>query len=222
MTSDGHLVVFLDANVLAKAVTRTLILRCQAAGYTATWSQTAERQAEAHQTSGHLLVSKLRERIQLALAPTGDRPERYAETDSDDRQILADAEAAEATFLVTEDVDDFGYADLRATGISAVNPDLFLAERVDAETYRQALEVMVEGMTNPSRTPAQLHSAIARLHPRLFNMHSSLYNIPPMTREQAEPIEVYRGRTCVRCLARLDDETQLVDGLGPECRHIEG
>lgn len=125
MTSDDPLVVFLDDNVLAKPVTRTLMLRCAASGYTVV---------------------------------------RFASTPPADRQILADAEAAEATFLVTEDVDDFAVEDLRTASVSALNSDLFLAERTDREVYRRALEVMISGMRNPSRTPAQLHSAIARQH----------------------------------------------------------
>lgn len=217
MTSDDPLFVFLDANVLAKHVTRTLILRCAASGYTAVWSATAEAEADRHLSERQFAVAELRAIVGLELSKSGTMPERFADTSEGDRQILADAEASGATFLVTEDVDDFAYGDLRAVGISAVNPDLFLAERAESETYRRALEVMVSGMRNPSRTPAELHAAIARQHPRLFGRHQNLFQIEPQRTGHRHPATIYRGLTCLRCLTRQVDEGDLVDGIGPEC-----
>lgn len=167
MTSDDHLVVFLDGNVLAKPVTRTLVLRCAASGYTAVWSAQAEIEGDRHLNDRQLPVSTLRASVGMALSATGGRPERFTNTSARDRQILADAEAARATFLITEDVDDFAATDLRSARVSAVNPDLFLSERSDRAVYLRALEVMVGGMRNPSRTTAELHAAIARQHPKL-------------------------------------------------------
>jgi len=95
------------------------------------------------------------------------------------RQILADAEAAGAMFLATEDVDDCDEPDLRTAGVAAVNPDLILAARADRDVYRRALEVMISGMADPSRTPAELHAAIARQHPRLFQRHRELFEVEP-------------------------------------------
>lgn len=62
--------------------------------------------------------------------PDGSRPPSPRTVSSS-----PDAEAAGARFLVTEDVDDYGLADLASVGISAVNPDLFLAERLTREAY---------------------------------------------------------------------------------------
>lgn len=201
MTGDDLLVVFLDANVLAKPVTRTLMLRCAASGYTVRWSRTAEEEADRHVTGRQLSVSGLRALVEIKLSPTGVAPERFTETSPDDRQILADAEAARATFLVTEDVNDFAQVDLRSAGVSAVNPDLFLAARADRDVYRRALEVMVSGMTEPSRSPAELHAAIARQHPRLFQRHRTLFDVEPQTTGHRQPSR--GGSTVVRCAGRL-------------------
>lgn len=221
MTSDEPLVVFLDANVLARPVTRTLILRCAASGYTAVWSAAAEDEADRHRSERQLSVTDLRATVGLRLSNPGTEPERFAGTSAADRQILADAEAAGAVFLVTEDVDDFAAGDLRAARVTAVNPNLFLAERVDEDVYRRTLDVMVSGMRDPSRAPAELHAAIARQHPRLFKRHHDLFDVEPRTTGHREPAVVYRGLTCVRCLTRHSHESDLVDGLGPECRAEE-
>jgi len=107
----------------------------------------------------------VRERLGLLLAPSGDRPERFAGTKGADRQILADAAAAGARFLVTEDVDDYALDDLASVGISAVNPDVFLAERLTRDAYATVIDLFVERQLNPPTTPAGFHAAITRQHP---------------------------------------------------------
>lgn len=129
----------------------------------------------------------------------------------------ADRHAARATFLVTEDVDDFAAEDLRLAGVSAVNSDLFLAERADPSTYRRALDVMVRGMRDPSRTPAELHSAISQQHPRLFHRFRDLFEVEPQRTGHREPSTLYRGLTCLKCLIRQSEERSLIDGLCPGC-----
>lgn len=214
------LIVFLDANVLAKPVIRTLILRCAASGYTVVWSATAEAEADRHLSARQLSVADLRATVGIRLSKPGRAPQRFADTPVGDRQILADAEAAGAVFLVTEDVDDFAADDLRTAGVSAVNPDLFLAERVGEDVYRRALEVMVSGMRHPSRTPAELHATIARQHPRLFRRHRSLFSVEPQKTGHREPALLYRGLTCVRCTIRQLDEADLSDGLCAGCARL--
>lgn len=214
------LIVFLDANVLAKPVTRTLILRCAASGYTVVWSATAEAEADRHLSARQLSVADLRATVGIRLSKPGRAPERFTGTPVGDQQILADAEAAGAVFLVTEDVDDFVADDLRTAGVSAVNPDLFLAERVGEDVYRRALEVMVSGMRHPSRTPAEPHAAIARQHPRLFRRHRNLFSVEPQETGHREPAVLYRGRTCVRCTLRQLDEADLPGGLCAGCASL--
>ena len=95
--------------------------------------------------------------------------------------------------MVTEDVDDFAERDMRTAGVSAVNPNLFLAARADRDVYRRAPEVMVSGMADPSRTPAELHAAISRQHPRLFQRHRDLFEIEPQATGHRPPAALYRG-----------------------------
>jgi len=199
-TSDQSLIVLLDANVLAKPVTRTLVLRCAPSGYTAVWSATAETEAARHLSGRQTPLTTVRDMIGMDLSPTGTTPGRFAATSPDDRQILADAEAAGATFLLTEDVDDFATNDLRLVGVSVVNPDLFLAERTERGVYRRALDVMASGMKNPSRTSVQLHAAIARQHPRLFAKQADLFDVEPGSTGHREPSVLFRGAICLRCL----------------------
>lgn len=99
-------------------------------GFRATWSLAAEQEAIAHTRGRAHSPAVVRESLDLLLGPTGEDPERFRTTSGADRQILADAAAAGARFVVTEDVDDFRPEDLASVGIAAVNPDLFLAERV--------------------------------------------------------------------------------------------
>jgi hypothetical protein len=154
--------------------------------------------------------------IGLDLSASGTAPGRFGATALDDQQILADAAAASATFLVTEDVDDFATDDLRLVGVSAVNPDLFLAERAARDVYRRALDVMVAGMKNPSRTPAQLHAAIARQHPRLFARHADLFHVEPESTGHREPSVLFRGTTCLHCLT--SGSTDLPTGRCASCK----
>ena len=59
------------------------------------WSPIMTRQASA------LPVSGLRKRLDRVLGPAGAGPERFGATTASDRQVLADADAARASFLVT-------------------------------------------------------------------------------------------------------------------------
>jgi len=59
---------------------------------------------------------------------------------------------------------------------------------------------------------------IARQHPRLFAAHADLYDVEPQTTGHAEPAELFRGRTCLRCLVTQSDAVPLVDGVCPTCR----
>lgn len=199
------LLIFLDANVLAKPLTRTLVLRCQTSGYTAAWSQAAEDEANRHLRPGQTHLDQVRGLADLLLSATGEVSGRFLGTPAGDRQILADSHMLGATFLVTEDVDDFVVEDLAAAGMSAANPDLFLAERTTVQAYQTALHDITDGMSNPARTPEQLHASIARQHPRLFTRHASLYDVTPQASEHRRPAVVFRGTTCLRCLATPSD-----------------
>jgi hypothetical protein len=212
-------IVFLDANVLAKPVTRTvLMVGGVPSGFKPVWSLAAEVEATAHMRPRAISPALLREDLGLMLTPSGDRPERFTGTKGADQQILADAAAARARFLVTEDVDDYAQADLTSVGISAVNPDVFLAERLTRDAYATVIDLFVERQVNPPTTPAGFHAAIARQHPRLFAAHADLCDIEPAHSVHAEPAVIFRGARCLRCETTSVDPATLIEGLCPACR----
>lgn len=216
---DAPTIVFLDANVLAKPVTRTLLLVGSVpSGFRAVWSEAAEQEAVRHMRPSAISPATVRERFGFELGPTGDIGDRFAATKGADRQILADAVAVGARFVVTEDVDDFALEDLAGVGISAVHPDLFLAGRLTREAYATVIDLFVERQVDPPTTAAQFHAAIARNHPRLFAVHADSYDVEPTAGDHAEPRVIFRGLRCLRCEELVDDHQAVVDGLGAECR----
>ena len=195
--------VFLDANVLAKAVTRTLLIYASnRSDYEVTWSRYVEEEADRHIRPRQLATRVVREAARLDLTSAGSDADRYVNTKPSDRQVLADAVVAGAAFIVPEDVNDFDEADLVATGIAVVNPDLFLAERTTREGYVEAVRLMSEGMTNPPRTPEELHASLGRQHPRTLAAHRTAFDADPVPATHRPPAVLYRGDRCLRCLHR--------------------
>lgn len=218
-TPGSATIVFLDANVLAKPVTRTLLMVGGVpSGFHALWSESAEQEAARHLRPRAVTPADVRRRFEIPLVPTGDIAGRFASTKGNDRQILADAEAARTRFLVTEDVDDFAEADLINLGISAVNPDLFLAERLIREAYALVIDLFVERQVAPPTTAAQFHSAVSRQHPRLFAAHADLHNVGPTTSIHREPAVIFRGARCLGCETIVARSGELTDGLCADCR----
>lgn len=211
--------VFLDANILAKPVTRTLLMAGGLlSGFRAVWSLAAEQEATVHMRPRAVAPALVRERFGFQLAPTGTNAERFQSTKGADRQILADAIAAGARFLVTEDVDDYGLHDLASVGISTVNPDLFLAARLTRDAYAAVIDLFIERQVSPPTTPARFHAAVAKNHPRLFGAHADLYEIEPERGMHREPAAIFRGVRCLRCEQIVADADTIIDGLGSECR----
>ncbi|MFT4214258.1 MAG: hypothetical protein QM622_05720, partial [Microbacterium sp.] len=184
----------------------------------ALWSLAAEQEASAHMRPRAVAPALIRERFGLVLTPSGSDAERFLETKGADRQILADAVAAGARFLVTEDVDDYGQRDLDGVGISAINPDLFLAERLTRDAYATVIDLFVERQVNPPTTAARFHAAIAKNHPRLFSAYADLYETAPDQSLHPEPAVLFRGPRCMRCEQIVADVDTIVAGLCPECR----
>jgi hypothetical protein len=68
--------VLLDANVLAKPLTRTLVmLAARASGYGATWSQYAEDEANRHLRPRQRSVTDVRAFAGQELSATGEMPD---------------------------------------------------------------------------------------------------------------------------------------------------
>ena len=194
--------IFLDANVLAKPVTRTLLMIAgDASGYGTTWSASVEDEANRHLRPGQTSVAEVRVRAGLHLSEPGADPERYSATSVSDRQVLADAVAAQAMFIVTEDVDDFGEPDLVSAGIAAVNPDLFLSVRVSTAGYAEAVGFLSRRSRTPHRTPDDFHRALGRVHPMTVRAHQSAFpGTTPLPATHNQPGELYRGNRCLICL----------------------
>lgn len=211
--------VFLDANILAKPLTRTLlIVGGPSSGFVPVWSERALAEADRHLGPAKTPVADLVTRFGWATGPTGSVDGRFAKTDASDRQLLADAEAAGTSYLVSEDGDDFDEDDLISVGISAVNPDLFLSVRLTARAYHEALETIGRNRQRPPSTPDEIHAALGRNHPLLTKRFESKYPTQIADRVQAEPTVVFRGSRCLRCAKILSSPRDLESGLGPECR----
>ncbi|QLQ10121.1 MAG: hypothetical protein HZY75_06660 [Nocardioidaceae bacterium] len=211
--------IFLDANVLAAPVTRTLLLvGIEAVDVIATWSQNAEDEANRHMRPRAMSVTEFRTTIwENDLSPTGKRPSKYKATKDADRQILADAVAANAAFIITTDVDDFGEADLVTEKIAAVNPDLFMATRFTETAYRRALTQLVESLNNPPKTIAQMHALIGRKHPRLHEWFAHRYPEAVPEAMETEPRVLYRGGRCIICARSVTRPERLTLGCHPAC-----
>ena len=218
MTTDV-LLVFLDANILAKPVTRTLLLVGGVPSrFRAVWSATAEHEASRHMRSRATPLSQIRRRFGIELSITGREAARFTQTRESDRQILADAAEAGAQFLITGDVDDFGSRDLASVKVSATHPDLFLAEKMTRAAYTAVIDLFVERQVNPPTSSAQFHAALARKHPRLFEVHADLYDIAPVVSDEAEPAVIFRGTRCLRCEHLSSESASPLDGLCTGCR----
>lgn len=152
------------------------------------------------------------------LSPTGENPTRFTGTKRSDRQILADATAAEAAFLITTDVDDFAEADLLAEKIAAVNPDRFMATRFTEAAYQRALTQLVTSLTHPPKSVAQMHALIGRKHPRLSERFAHLYPGTVIeTTWEPEPRVLYRGARCIICGRSSKHPESLTLGCHPAC-----
>lgn len=210
---------FLDANILAKPLTRTLlIIAGPLCGFTPVWSARALAEADRHLGPGMTPVADLVTRFGWAIGPSGSVDGRFTATDAPDRQILADSEASRAGYLVTEDVDDFDEGDLLSIDISAANPDLFLASRLTIDAYREVLTTIARGRSRPPNTPEQIHATLGRNHPLLSSRFAADYPTTVATRLQAEPAVVFRGIRCLRCGQNSARPENLSRGIGSECR----
>ncbi|MCL1838089.1 MAG: hypothetical protein FWG47_02075 [Propionibacteriaceae bacterium] len=210
--------VFLDANILAKPVTRSLLMFAAPGSYSVIWSTYVEHEAERHLRGRQASLAKTRQLAQMEPHLSSKAAGDYAATSVSDRQVLADAVETGAVFIVTEDVDDFGEPDLIATGISAVNPDLFLAERATTGAFYDAVVRMAAPMTTPPRTPNQLYARLGRQHPRAVAAHHAAFCSAPMPPTHHPPAIGFRGKRCLRCLNIVE---QIADALCTDCRSYD-
>jgi len=76
-------VVFLDANILAKPFTRTLLwVGSRHSDFAVAWSERAETEANRHLRPGATPIGQLRERYGMTLGPTGTDPARLLDRET--------------------------------------------------------------------------------------------------------------------------------------------
>lgn len=208
----------LDADVLARALTRTLLLLgSHQSSIRPVWSSYVASEADRHRKPNHAPLSQLR-RYGWQAGPTGTDPDRFGATDQKDRQVLADAVAAEADFIVTANVRHFGEADLLGAKVAAVHFDLFLSEVLTRESYEWALRKMAASRRLPPNTPEDVHASIKMHHPLLYARHANVFPGEPLPPQDAPPAVAFRGGRCLRCGEHFDDPGRFVQGVGGECR----
>lgn len=134
----------------------------------------------------------------------------------EDRQVMADAIHADARYLITIDVDDFAFDDLATRGMSAVNPDYFMASGFTEQAYMEGVDLLAAVRKNPSRTAAEIHRMLGRRHPHLVTQFAGAYDRAPVQADPDQPSTIFRGIACIRCEAHLDDAVGLHHGLCPE------
>lgn len=213
--------LFLDANVLASPVTRTLlIVGARSDGLRWTWSKRVEMEADRHARGQASRISAVRRQILgTELSPTSPSAAGLVTRTAQDRQVVADAIHGEARYLITTDVDDFAFQDLAAQGMSAVNPDYFMASRFSEQAYVEGVELLAAVQKNPSRTAAEVHRMLGRRHPRVVARFSTAYAVSAVPPDPDQPGLIFRGVACIRCEAHLDDPAGLRQGLCPS--HLE-
>lgn len=127
-------------------------------------------------------------------------PIAMIDTDPKDQPHVAAAHSAGARVIVTENIKDFGLADLRALSMSAVTPDLFLSTRLDENSYVSVLEALARGRTRDPRTPEGIHGQEVALRlPALAEKFSFTFDVPLRQPASGTMSEVFRGFRCICC-----------------------
>lgn len=213
--------IFIDANVLAAPLTRTLLLSAAGlSGYSYTWSAQAEAEANRNMRRLATRVGTVRtlHLDDMPLSPTADLAGRFINTHGEDRQILADAEASGSQFIITNNVDDFDPDDLDAAGLAAATADLFMSQRVSVEGYQHALTIIVRGQKNLPITADDLHRNLSKIYPRLFDAQNDAYGLEPLPPRHNRPAVEYRGTRCIQCLQQVStNPAGLYAGLCTTC-----
>lgn len=217
LPSTSRVSVFVDANVLASPVPRTMLyLLAPLSGYRLVFSPLVEAEAQRHQKAGHVRVATLRQRWDWTLVPDSDHTPPLVDTDPKDKPVLAAAIHARAAFVVTGNIRHFGVQDLEANRVSAVHPGLFLAHHATPDSYREVLEAISAGRTREPRDPLSIHEQEIAVHlPALFTTYRDLFGTPHPVNTHQPPATVFRGPRCVRC-SQLQHPG--ADGLCDSCR----
>ena len=161
-------VLFLDANILASPVTRTLVIAgARVDGLRAVWSPHVEAEADRHTRGSSTPVTTLRSDILgMELCPSSNCTNGLVTSSGEDRQVMADAIRARARYLITTDVDDFAFEDLAGYEMSAVNHDYFMALRFSEFAYRGGVGLLADVAKNATHPRGRASDAGASPPPR--------------------------------------------------------
>ncbi|MDR1387722.1 MAG: hypothetical protein LBJ44_09095 [Propionibacteriaceae bacterium] len=119
--------------------------------------------------------------------------------------------------MITENVDDFATVNLVECGLSAVTADLFMAARFSATAYQEALTVLTAHRVRPPDTPAEMHRALGRQHPRLASRYAHVFRSQLQAPAHPEPKFLFRGDRCLYCGQRQDSPPGLESGRCDSC-----
>lgn len=123
------------------------------------------------------------------------------DTDEKDKPILSAASLAGTPFVVTENVKDFGTRDPARLKMSAVHPDLFLANRLSAVTYSDVLGRLSRASRREPNTAAEeIHRVETdeRL-PLLARRMVDTFAVEYVSPTKGVPRLRFRGVGCVSC-----------------------
>lgn len=229
MTTHEPFRVLLDADTLARAMTRSLLIMAgvkKGSMYRPRWTLRIEAEADRHIATGRVKVAELRMRFDWGSAVLVDDVVEgleadLAETDAKDRHVLAAARQADIRTIVTGNVRHFGQSDLVRLGIVAVHPDLFLSQVLDPDLYRAVVTEWSSRRTRTGTTPESLHSVLADQHPLTFEAMRHVFpDVEPVAHTNEMPHVKFRGDKCFICGKPLADTECLKLGVCPECKRL--
>jgi predicted nucleic acid-binding protein len=201
MTSETCFRVFVDADVLAAPLTRTVLILAGThpeAAFVPRWSLAVEAEANRHLRPGQTLIDQVRERFDWGsdvIVPTvTSAVARFATTSPKDRHVLATAARAGIAVIVSRNVSDFGQVDLEATQTAVVHPNSFLAKAVTPDIYLDVLTDLASARTREPNTAGSLHAALVAEHPCLHRATQSVFpGVEATLGRHKPPAEGFRG-----------------------------
>ncbi|MDR1442606.1 MAG: hypothetical protein LBJ02_09530 [Bifidobacteriaceae bacterium] len=215
MTSEAGFRVFVDADVLAAPLTRTVLILAgthPAAAFVPRWSLAVEAEANRHLRPGQTPIDQVRERFdwgsEVIVPAATPAAARFAATSPKDRHVLAAAARAGIALIVSRNVSDFGHADLEATHTAVVHPDLFLAKAVTPDIYLDVLTDLALARTREPNTAEGLHAALGAEHPRLHRAMRDVFpGVEATPGRHKPPAESFRGLPFNAGRMRFDHDT---------------
>jgi hypothetical protein len=192
--SDKPVIVFLDANILAKPLTRNLLMAGgPPSGFRSVWSLYAEQEALRHMRPNAAAPADVRRRFGGVLGPTGavsgSFPARLNLTGSCSLTPQRLARGSWSPRMSTTSPKRIS----RLSGSPLSTPTFFLASWLTRDAYAMVIDLFVRRQVAPPTTSAQFHSAIASQHPLLFAANADIHSVSPGARHHPAPAVTFRG-----------------------------